>query len=142
VLEIPLVHWQHATSTHAIMSSSENPGQTTPPSASDTVAAESKLERAIQDTCRYLGDIFTPECEDHWIENNLDIIWFKVYRALLQVQAEDSKLKARLRNESEFYDYVTPASKKEEFITLLRRMAKREVAWSKLFENGKLLSSI
>jgi len=138
------------------MSLSENPQQTqfkprdpsplaphpfTPPSASATVAAKSKLERSIQQACKTLRRIFYPEDDDGEIQKNLGVAWVKVYGALSE--AGDSNQKERLRNESEFNAYVRHGSNGErELIKLLRSMAKQEVPWRDLFDSGTLLSSL
>jgi hypothetical protein len=57
--------------------------------------------------------------------------------------AGDSKLKKRVRNESEFRSYAARGSEKEQELTnLLKRMARKEVPWEDLFENGISLMSL
>jgi len=134
------------------MSLSKNPQQTqsepgdpsaprpsTPPSAS-SVAAKSKLEKSIQQACKTLRRTFHPEDDDGEIQENMDVAMVKVYGALSQ--AGDSNLNDRFRNESEFRAYVRPGSNGErELVNLLRSMAKQEVPWRDLFDNGTSLSS-
>src|SRR6266403_2243794 len=116
------------------MSSSENPRQTTPPSASGTIAAKSRLEKAIQAASLFLKDVFKAEYDDDRIKNGLGIAWYNIHGAISR--AGHSKMKARLRNESEFYAYVKTGSKERELIELLRCMSKEDEPWSKLVENG------
>jgi hypothetical protein len=116
------------------MSLSESSRKTTPPSASGTVAGNPELEKAVQAASLYLKDVFKVEYDDDRIKNGLDIAWYKIHGAISR--AGHSKMKARLRNESEFYAYVKTGSKERELIKLLRCMSKEEEPWSKLFENG------
>jgi hypothetical protein len=58
-------------------------------------------------------------------------------------QAGDSNQKGRLKNQSEFEAYVKPGSDGErELIKFLRSMAKQEVPWRDLLDNGTLFSSL
>jgi hypothetical protein len=122
------------------------PYQSTPPSTSVTVAAESKLENAIQRHCKVLRAIVSPEDppedDDHIIiQYELGWSWFSVHNAISQ--AGDLSQKERLRNQSEFKAYVTPGSNGErKLIKLLRSMAKQEVPWTNLFKNGTFLLSL
>jgi hypothetical protein len=64
-----------------------------------------------------------------------------VNRAILQ--AGDSNQKRRLKNQSEFKAYVKfEGDVERELIKLLRSMAKQEVPWRGLFDNGTLFSSL
>ena len=111
----------------------------TPPSASGTVAADSNLEKSIQEACEPFGRIFLREDEDNWVKKSL--AWFAVGGAISR--AEGSNQKERLRNKSEFMDYVMPGSHGErELIKLLKSTMKQEVPWRDLFENGTLLSPL
>lgn len=47
----------------------------TPPSASDTVAAGSELEKAIQDACETLENVFKAEYDDNRIKKVLIYAW-------------------------------------------------------------------
>ncbi len=106
------------------------------PSASDTVVAGSTLEKA----CATLRRIISPEDDDDQIKENLSYVWVSVHKTISQARPN---LKERLRDHSEFMDYVTSGSNREQdFIKLLRNMAKQEVLWSELFENGTLLLSL
>lgn len=121
------------------MSLSDNSQQTTPSSTIGTVPKKSKLEEAIEKACQVLDAIFKED--DNRIKNNLILAWAKVYSTLWE--GGDSNLKARLRNESEFRNYVTPGSNEErELINSLKSMARRGVPWKDLFENSTLLSSL
>jgi hypothetical protein len=106
------------------------------PNASGTVTAGSRLERDIQ----IIRAIFLPQHDDDEIRKRLGNAWFIVHGALLEVG--DSIVNERLKNESEFNADVGRGSKGErKLIALLRSMAKEEVPWRELFENGTLLSS-
>ena len=108
------------------------PHPSTLPSASGTVAAGPKLGNDIQEACE---DIFKVEYDDNRIRNNLDYAWFQVCEVL--EQAGDSNLKGRLKNKSEFRAHVKPGSDQEqELIDLVRSMAKGQVPWRDLLENG------
>jgi hypothetical protein len=100
----------------------------TQPSASGTVAAGSKLEKAIQNACETLGDVFKAEYDDDRIKDKLSHAWFSGQDVI--TRGEDSNLKKRLRTESKFNDYVAPGSNGEqELVNLLRRMVRQEVPW-------------
>jgi len=122
---------------HCHIMSSGDPSVPCPPTA------PSKSEKAIQHACDILRVLFLPEDDDDKIQQRLSIAWFDVHSAILQ--DEDSK-RERLRNESEFYAYLTApennGERKREFFNLLRSMAKEEVLWTELFKNGTLLSSL
>jgi hypothetical protein len=125
---------------YAIMSSGgpSAPRPSTLPSASSNVTAGSELEKAIQSACASVKGVIRAEYDDDRLRQELDILWFIVRRAISQPR--DSNLKGRLRDESEFRDYVMPGSDREqELLDLLRSMAKGQVPWSDLFENGTLL---
>ena len=109
----------------------------TPPSASGTVVA--KLSPKI---IQSFSTLFSPDQNDSdaIIKAILDFAWLKVNNAI-QV-AGDSKLKRRVRNQSEFNSYVAHGSNEEQLVNLLKRMAKKEVPWEELFENGTLLTSL
>jgi len=110
-------------------------------SASGNVAAGSELEEAIQEACEFFEDVFKAEHDDNRIRRNLNGAWGTVRVALSR--AGDSNLKGRLRDESEFRAYVKPGSDRvQELIKLVRSMAKGQVPWRDLFENGTLLSSL
>jgi hypothetical protein len=135
---------------YAIVSLSENPQQMQskpdpstprPPSgASGAVVPGSKLDQAIQNAGAELEDAFRAELDDNRIRNRLDFAWIKVRNAI--DKAGDSKLMKRLKDESEFFSYVSPGSDNErELINLLRSMAAQEVPWRDLFKSGTSLSS-
>jgi hypothetical protein len=66
---------------------------------------------------------------------NLDMVWVRVCGVLKQ--AGDSNLKRHLKNKSEFRAHVEPGSVHEqELINLVRSMAKGQVPWRDLLENG------
>ena len=112
-----------------------------PSSASGTVATGSELEKTIQIVCRWLEGRFKAEHGDDSIKKGLDFAWFAVRQVILK--AGDSNQKECLKNESEFNAYVTSGSDGErELIKLLRRMAKQEVPWRDLFDNGTLILSL
>jgi hypothetical protein len=135
------------------MSSSENLRQTqselgdasaprpsTPPSASGTVAAGSKLSQAIEAACKNLRRSFLPEDDDNLIKENLYTTWTHVKEAIQR--AGDPNLKNRLKERSEFNAYVTPGSEGErELIKVVGSMA-RQGDWSDLFQHGTLISSV
>ena len=133
---------QLARSFYTIMSSGDPSAHTsTPPSASATVAAGSKLEMTIRKACKSLSRIFQPEDDDDEIKENLNHAYYRVHDYVSE--AGDSKLKSRLKNESEFKAYVSPGSNGErQLLSLVGSMAKQKVPWIKLFENGILLSSL
>jgi hypothetical protein len=56
----------------------------------------SKLEKAIQDACETLEDIFNAEHGDNQVKKKLCHAWNNVHDAISQ--AGDSNLKKRLRN--------------------------------------------
>jgi hypothetical protein len=116
---------------YAIMSSGD-------PSAPCPSTAPSKSEKAIQHACDIFRVLFLPEDDDDKIQQRLSISWFNVHSAISQ--AGDLNQKERLRNESEFNAYVTArgsnGERKRELIKLLRSMAKQEVPWRNLFQNG------
>jgi hypothetical protein len=113
-------------------------GDLSTPSA--TVTAGSKLEMEIQDASEALRRMFLPEDDDDDIKKYLNTAWFYVHDALLR--GGDSKLKERLKNESEFRAHVRPGSNGERsLLTLVRSMAKRQVPRRNLFEHGTFLSS-
>ncbi|KAF8498580.1 hypothetical protein F5888DRAFT_1802761 [Russula emetica] len=83
-------------------------------------------------------DIFLPQHDDDEIRKRLGNTWFIVHGALLQ--AGDSIVKERLKNESEFNADVGRGSKGErKLIALLRSMTKEEVPWRELYENEAFL---
>jgi hypothetical protein len=130
---------------YAIMSSGgpSAPRPSTLPSASGNVTAGSELEKAIQSACAIIKDVFRAEyaSDDDRFRKNLSLLWFIVRRAISR--AGDSNLKGRLRDQSEFRDYVMPGSDREqELIKLVRSMANGQVPWRVLFENGTLPSSL
>ena len=133
---------QLARSSYTIISSGDPSAHTsTPQSASGTVAAGSKLEMQIQDVCKSFRRTLLPEDDDDAIKKELGTTWFRVYNTLSKTG--NSKLKDRLRNESEFKAYVRPGSNGErQLLTLLRSMAKQQVPWRNLFEHGTSLSSL
>jgi hypothetical protein len=110
------------------------------PSASGTVAAKSRSEKAVQAACQTLEVVFNAGYDDDRFKSDLGVAWHKIHGAISQ--AGDLKLKSRLRNQSEFDAYVATRRNEGELIKLLRSMAKEEVPWCKLFENGTLLSSL
>ena len=102
--------------------------------------ATSKYESAVQDACQVLRTIFSTEDGDDIINKKLNVAWVTVSDTI--EKAGDSKLKKSVRNRPEFSSYVAPGSNEEQqLINLLKRMAKKEVPWEELFENGKLLMS-
>ena len=107
---------------------------------SDTAAANSILssvpEQAIENAFKYLQINFPPKVNDTAIQDNLNVARAIVHRALKQ--AGDSKLKERLRDESAFDTYIKTDGKQQELIKLLGSMARREVLWRNLFDNGTL----
>lgn len=115
------------------------PHPCTPPSTSDTVAAESELERrTIQEACKHLRLCFAPEDEDDEIKKNLYLALAIVHNALSL--AGNSDMEKRIRNVSEFKSYVTSGSNRErELVKLLRSMAKQD-SWEDLFKNSTFLS--
>ena len=120
--------------------SAPHPLASTPPSP--TAAAGKVLnETAIESACKTLGGIYSPTCNGDYIRNTLRLV---VAGALVRgalSQAGDSKLKGRLRRESDFKANLESDGKKQELVDLLRSMAKKQVLWRNLFENGTLLSS-
>ncbi len=120
--------------------SAPHPLASTPPSP--TAAAGKVLnETAIESACKTLGGIYSPTCNGDYIRNTLRLV---VAGALVRgalSQAGDSKLKGRLRRESDFKANLESDGKKQELVDLLRSMAKKQVVWRNLFENGTLLSS-
>jgi hypothetical protein len=107
----------------------------TPPSASGTVMAKLSPE-----SIQIFSEIFSPDRNDAIIKTGLGFAWMKVHDAIQAVG--DSKLKTRVRNQSEFKSYVAHGSNEEQLVNLLKRMAKKEVPWEELFENGTLLTSL
>jgi hypothetical protein len=111
------------------------------PSASGTVASLSKFEMAIQQAHQLLRLIFSDQDDDDEIRQNLIHAWTAVWQAISQ--AGSPNLKGRLRNGDEFKAYVRRGSDEErELIKLLGSMAKQQVPWEYLFENGTLLSAL
>jgi hypothetical protein len=102
-------------------------------------STQAKLEEAIQPVKLHIK----AEHDDNSIKANLDIVWLFVNRAISQ--AGDSNQKRRLKSQSEFEAYVKSEGDVErelELIKLLRSMAKQEVPWRDLFDNGTLFSSL
>ena len=117
------------------------PRPSMPPSAGGTVASGAKLDKAIQDACKILDAIFKAHLDDDWIRYSLIFVWSQVHYAI--EQAGDSNLEKRRRKKDEFDSYVTPGSDQErKLINLVRSMAKHEVPWKDLLQNGTLLSSL
>ena len=110
-------------------------------SATGTVEAGSaELEDAIQDARETLAKIFCPEDDDIRIKKRLSLAWAIVHNVISQ--AGGPKLKNRFKDVSEFETHVRSRSTGErELVELLRSMAKQEVSWRELFDNGTLLSS-
>jgi hypothetical protein len=111
-----------------------------PPSSSGTVAARLKLETAIQDDFKSFKRNFLPDDDDDEIRKNLSLAWTIVNRVISQ--AGTSKLKKCLRDLSEFEAYVKPENQERGLVKLLGIMAKQQVSWKLLFENGTLPSSL
>jgi hypothetical protein len=134
------IHRYCATSPHRTSPSHDI--TSTPPSATGTaVTAGSELEKAIQKACGTLELNFGAEHDDDWIKKTLYLALPMVSRAISQ--AGDSNQKGRLKNQSEFEAYVKPGSDGErELIKFLRSMAKQEVPWRDLLDNGTLFSSL
>jgi len=111
-----------------------------PPSASATVAAGPKLEKAIKS----LKANFKAEHDDDTIKGNLGVAWLNVYDVYTDIStAGGTNQKERLKESSDFKKYVKSGSEGErKLITLLRSMAEQQVPWSELFENGTSLSSL
>jgi hypothetical protein len=102
-----------------------------------------ELNKAIQDAYSPLGRNFSDKDNDDKIKKNLYFAWSIVNNVISE--AGDPNLKERLRDLTEFKEYVKPGSKREqELVTLLRSMAKKdpEVPWEDLFENGTLPLSL
>jgi hypothetical protein len=96
---------------------------------------------AIQNACIFLGRIFLPEDNEDEIKKILGSAWYVVHNALSH--AGDLNRRERLRNEDEFNAYVRPGSNGErKLLQLMGSMAKQQVPWRDLFENGTLLSSL
>jgi hypothetical protein len=122
-------------------SQSRSPHPLTPPCRDRATGTRSKLEKAIQHACKRIRRNFSTEDDDDDIKQNLDIAWAVVGSAIQL--AGDSNLKKRVKNQFEFYSYVAPGSNEERELTnLLKSMAKEEVPWEDLFNNGTLLSSL
>lgn len=111
-----------------------------PPSPSGSVAATLELDAAIQDASRSFKQNFLPDYDDGDIQENLSIARAIVRKAISRAGTEE--LKKRLRQEPEFDAYVEVENQGRELVKLLGRMAKQQVPWKLLFENGTLLSSL
>ena len=103
-------------------------------------STQSKFEKALQNAYKFFVHMFSRH-DDNWIKQNLTCTWLKVHDTIME--AGDTIQKERLGDLSDFQDKVKSGSKEErELIDLLRSMAKSEVPWRDLFENGGLLSSL
>jgi hypothetical protein len=111
-----------------------------PPSPSGSVAATLQLDAAIQDASRSFKQIFSPDIDDGDIQKKLTLAWAIVKTAISEAGTEE--LKKRLRQEAEFDAYVEVENQGRELVKLLGRMAKQQVPWKLLFENGTLVSSL
>jgi hypothetical protein len=110
------------------------------PSASDTVAEGSELDKVIQDARETLEDTFKVEYDDNKFKGRL-----KMVKSLVRdtIMAGDPTRKERLRTESDFDSHVKAGSNEERnLVNLLRRMVEGQVPWKDLFLNGTLLSSL
>ena len=108
------------------------------PQDRDSDAAKSILSSISEESLRRN---FHPNDDDDEIKQNLNIARQIVDNFLSQAYDSKPKLKGRIRNQADFKAYVESDEKKQELVNLLRSMAKKEVPWRNLFENGTLLSS-
>ncbi len=114
--------------------SAPHPLASMPPSPT-VVAGKILDETIIEEACEMLGLSFSPKRDnDNHIREHLGVARAFVHGALSR--AGDSKLKGRLRNEYNFNAYLKSDGKEQELVDLLRSMAKQEVPWRNLFENG------
>jgi hypothetical protein len=88
----------------------------------------------------FLSKIFSPDDDDGYIQENLTVARAIVKMAISGAGMEE--LKKRFRQEPEFDAYVKVENQGRELVKLLGRMAKQQVPWKLLFENGTLLSSL
>ncbi|KAF8494140.1 hypothetical protein F5888DRAFT_1848288 [Russula emetica] len=112
----------------------------TAPSASGTVAAESKLGKAITIARKSLKRNFPPEDNDDEFRDNLQHAWLSVHDVI--TSAGSLNQKDRLRDRDEFYAYIGPGTGGDQkLIRLLRSMVDGQVAWEDLFENEAFLKT-
>ena len=137
---------QHVGQIHGLGDRDPSPPRQRPSTPlNDTDAAKSILssipENTIEEACETLGKMFLHDEDDNKFKRNLSLARHIVDDFLSQAWDSKPKLKGRIRNASDFKAYVESDEKKQELVNLLRSMAKKEVPWRNLFENGTLLLS-